>query len=137
MARGDTKAGAEANPPFVMPMMDISEFMNANQKGFKAAVEAQSHLLGRMAAVQSELFKFLNRRLNEDQEAARELAACKSATDAYTICSKFFETAAQQYSDEMGRLAGMYSDLARETMEDVQHQVEETADAMNNGAKLT
>ncbi|MEM9012534.1 MAG: phasin family protein [Pseudomonadota bacterium] len=120
-----------------LPGFDIEPLIAANQRGLKAAAEAQEHMLRRIAKMHEELFRFADRRLQHDRSTARELAACKSPQDAAAVCGKFFESAMKQYSEEVTLLAGLYADQARETMEDVQHQVEETVEPVlkrKNGA---
>lgn len=118
----------------VVPTFDIEPVFSAHQRGLKAISEAQEHMFHSMAKVSGELFHFVDRRLENDRETARQLAGCKSPQEAAAVYGKFFETAMQQYSREMGLLAGLYADQAREAIEDVQHQVEETVNVETAGS---
>lgn len=118
-----------------LPAFDLEPLIAANQRGLKAAAEAQEHMLHRMAKVSDELFRFVDRRLERDRETAKELGACKSPQDAAKVCGKFFETAVKEYSQEMGLLAGIYADQSREALEDAQHQFEESIDTGSASAK--
>lgn len=127
MPKADAKLNGTGANPMKMPVMpfDIEPMIAANQRGFTAAAEAQNHMMKRLAEINSELFGFVSRRLVRDRETAKELAKCHSPQDAVAVCAKFAETAMKDYSEEMGVLAGAYAQSAQQTMEDVQHQVEE------------
>ncbi|MEM8755882.1 MAG: phasin family protein [Pseudomonadota bacterium] len=103
---------------------DLEPMIAANQRGLQAVAEAQSHMFRRLTKMNSELFGFIDRRLERDREAAKELAGCKSPQEAVEVCARFTEAAIKDYSEEAGLIAGLYADQAREAMEDAQHQVE-------------
>ncbi len=111
-----------------MPNFDIEPLIAANQRGLQAAAEANAHALQRMSKVSGEMFRFVDQRLKQDRDVVKEFATCKSPQDAAAVCGKFFENAVQQYSEELGRLAGIYADQAMEALDDAQHQVEQAMD---------
>jgi hypothetical protein len=111
--------------PMPMPQFDIEPLIAVNQRGVKAAAEAQDHMLRRVSAMSDEVFRFLDRRLERDREVVRELSSCRSPQDAVALYGQYFEETMKQYSEEMGLLAGLYSDQAREALEDAQHQIED------------
>lgn len=115
--------------------VDLEPLIVASQRSLKAASQANGHLLKRLVKLNSELTRFVERRLQQDRKTARELAACTNAPDALAVYGRYFERAVKQYSDEMGLLAGVFSDQAREAMDDVQHQIEETVEPVADGAK--
>lgn len=128
-APASAAADANASP---VATADLEPLIVANQKSLKAASEANGHLLKRLATLNTELSRFIERRLEQDRKTARELAACTTPPEAFAAYGRFFERAVKQYSDEMGLLAGLVSDQAREAMEDMQHQVE---NAMKAGTR--
>ncbi|MEM7057117.1 MAG: phasin family protein [Pseudomonadota bacterium] len=134
-----TKAKAtEASVASMVPQFDLEPLIAASQRSLKAATEAQDHALRRMTKLNSEIYRFINRRLDQDRDMVKELATCKTPMDAAGVCGKFMENAVKQYSEEMGLMAGIYADQAREAVEDVQHQVEQTVDAnATSGKALT
>lgn len=103
---------------------DFEPVFAASQRGMQAAAEAQAHLVNRLTQINSELFGFVDRRLRRDRETAKDIAHCKNPQEMLEVCSRFAERAMKDYSEEVGLIAGLYADQAREAMEDAQHQVE-------------
>lgn len=99
--------------------VDLEPLIVASQRSFKAAAEANGHLLKRLVQLNTELTGFVERRLEQDRRTAKELAACKTPPEAFAVYGRFFERAVKQYSDEIELLAGVFSDQARETIEDM------------------
>ena len=105
---------------------DLEPVFAANQRGLKAAAEAQAHLFARLTKVNTELFSFVDRRLQRDREVARDLANCATPQEAAELCARFAESAIHDYSEEAGVLARICAEDAREAFEDAKHQVETT-----------
>ncbi|MGF1503491.1 MAG: phasin family protein [Paracoccaceae bacterium] len=105
---------------------DVNKLMVGGESGLRAMAEAQEHFIERLALVNREIAAFVDRRLKHDRETVHALAACKSPQELVAVWGKFVETASRQYAEEMGTLAGMGVDHAREAAEDVQHELEET-----------
>ncbi|MEQ9491325.1 MAG: phasin family protein [Alphaproteobacteria bacterium] len=127
MSKSKKNAGITDTTSAKLPMMEIQPLMSANAQSFKAMAQAQEHMLRRMATFNRELFKFIDRRLEHDRKTVLEIASCNTPEDVYTACSKFFESSASHYSDEMEALASLYTEQANEVMEDTRHQMEESA----------
>jgi len=117
----DRPAGQFAPAPF-----DIEPVIAMSQRNLRAGLEAQRQMLDRAARLNGEMLEFLDTRLEQDRKAAKELAGCKTMADALEVSAQFFETAFKQYSEEMGKVAGLCADQAKETMEDLRSQVSET-----------
>lgn len=109
----------------IPPPLDMEPVVAANQRALKVAAEAQQHMLSRMTRVNSELFGFVSRRLEQDRCVVKEFSRCQTPQDMMSIYTKFAKQAMKDYSDQIGLLAGLYADQARERLKDVQHQVEE------------
>jgi vacuolar-type H+-ATPase subunit B/Vma2 len=125
MPKSNSQTGPGAMPG--LPRFDIAPIIEANQRGLRAAAQANIHALQRMAKVNHELFGFVTRRLDHDRKAVKQLATCKSPQDALMLFSTFFETAMKQYSKEFAQFSAMYAEQTTEALADADHEIEETA----------
>ncbi|MEO1775356.1 MAG: phasin family protein [Pseudomonadota bacterium] len=114
---------------------DVSTMMAGGESGMKAMAEAQEHFIARVAKMHREIAGFVDRRLKHDRETVHALAECKSPQEFVTVWGKFAETASRQYVEELGTIAGMGVDQAREAVEDAQHEIEETVTPFASGGK--
>lgn len=128
MPRSQTDSLKASDVRTIAPPFDLEPLFAANQRAFRAAAEAQSHMLARMTKTSSEFFDFVNRRLAKDRSAAKEFSRCQTPQDLVAAYAAFVEAATKDYSEEISLLAGSYADQAREVMEDAQLQVEEVVD---------
>ncbi|GAB5469993.1 MAG: hypothetical protein Kilf2KO_30230 [Rhodospirillales bacterium] len=118
------------------PSFDLQPVIAANQRGMKAVAEAQEHLFSRAVKMNEEIHRFVSRRLEHDRSTMQQLSTCKSPQEAFAVWGTFMEKATQQYSEGIGLLAELYADQAREAMEEVQHEVEESIlPVMKTGGK--
>lgn len=113
----------------------VETMIAMNQRGLRAASDASRHFWKRHAALSAEMFRFLDRRLEEDRRVAQELAGCGEPAQAYAVCAAFFETAAKQYAEGSSRLLGASLEGWREGVEDAQRQVEETVEPLEEMAE--
>ena len=121
-------ANAKSTTPSPLKNMapfDIQPLFAVNQRSFQAAAEANAQAMKRMSRVSEEMFRFVDQRLKQDRDVVKEFATCKSPQDAASVCGEFFQTAVQQYSEELGRLAGLYADQTIEALDDAQRQVDQ------------
>ncbi len=121
------KTRTDSPGPGANPMVGVETLVEMNQRVAKAFAEANSHSFDRMMKVGEEWRTFVGRRMEQDRSVLTELAGCKTAPETVAVCTRFLETAMRAYSEEFERLAGLYAVQARETSEDVQHQIEELA----------
>jgi hypothetical protein len=120
------KSEAKANKPGTIPSLDFDPLLQANKRSVEAVAEANSQVLENVAKFNNEILQFVNQRLEHDRKVAKELAACSSPQEAYGVCGQFLESAMKQYSEEMGIIAGLYTDHLRQTIENTQNQLKET-----------
>lgn len=125
MARGNAKADTQ---PFAT-FFDVGAMIAANQRGLEAAADAQREMLGRMSQVTSEVLNFVGRRIEHDRDTAKRLASCRSPQDAVALYGEFFESAVKEYTEEIGVLAGICADQARDAVTGVLQQAGDAASA--------
>lgn len=129
------KPVSKSHKAATLPTLDIDPLLEANQRQFEAVAEANSQVLENVAKFNNEILQFVNQRLEHDRKVAKELAACSSPQEAYGVCGKFLESAMKQYSQEMGIIAGLYTDHLRQTIENTQNQLTETVKSGAGGGK--
>ncbi len=79
---------------------DIGEVENA----LEAFVQANETIINGMAALNSEMLTFGNKRLRENIERSESLVGCKGAEEAFRIQFDFAQSATQQYMDQTNNL---------------------------------
>jgi hypothetical protein len=119
-----TAAGRPQTEDSFFPINGMA-LAEAGQRSLAAASEAQRHALERAGRVNDEGLRFMAQRLEENRRALGALAGCKGLPEALSVWSEYVDTAARQYSDEFGLMAGLCSDQLREAVEDVQHEAAE------------
>ncbi|MEX2519713.1 MAG: phasin family protein [Paracoccaceae bacterium] len=124
MLEESTHVKAQPAPTLPRPTVDIEAIFDANQRVLQAAVETQARMLRGMAKVNGEVRGFIGRRVECDRVAARRLAACRTPQDAITVYQEFIESALNDYSAEIGLLAGICVDHAGEAVEEAEHRIE-------------
>lgn len=127
-----SRRGTAETGTYPGPAIDVEPFIAASQSTLRAMARTHEHMLRHALDMNGELFAFVERRLDTDRETAREIAGCATMAEAYGICGNAMTRMMRDYSDEMGKIAGLVASQARETMEDVQSQI---ATASDNGAK--
>ncbi|MDJ1017759.1 MAG: phasin family protein [Paracoccaceae bacterium] len=68
--------------------------------------------------IMSESTRFLTDRLNQDIETQKALLACRSPAELLQVQSEFFQSAMNQYAEEIARLSEMVTRGAEDTIED-------------------
>ena len=62
--------------------------------------------------------RFLAHRMRQDLDTQKAILACKNPAELLEIQARFFETAVEEYSEEVMRFTGMVVRAAEETAED-------------------
>ncbi len=62
--------------------------------------------------------RFLAHRLRKDLETQKAMLQCESATDLLAVQTRFYETAVQEYADEVMRFSDMVMRAVEETAGD-------------------
>ena len=123
-ASGPASAAANAFAPVDLSVaFDPTAMIRASQRLSVAAAESNAHLLESMRRMQAQWFHFLSGRLEHDMATARELAACRSVPDMWSVGLKFWERAAQQYAEEAEVVAGETAEAARESAADLRREM--------------
>lgn len=133
MPKDDSNPVGAAEVTTLIAPLDLEPMIAANQRGLKAAAEAQAHLFARLNRMNAELFAFIDRRLQRDRETARAFAGCATPQEAAMVCARAAEAAVKDYTQEAGLLAGFCADHAREAVDDAQRQVETTIETAVSG----
>lgn len=124
---GDKATQHSGTRPLPKPPFDAARLIETNQRAMHAALEAQNHGMQHMAKIGTSVLEFVQRRLRHDAELAQRLGTVKAPEDAYEAYHDFFDIAVREYSDEFSALATLYADQTKETMHDVERQVDEFA----------
>jgi len=125
-----------AKSPFAGPLsapLDLRALGTANQPGLAAMADMHQHMLKRAADVNGEMLSFLKRRLESDSQCMKELTTCKSLPEVYSTYAAFMQKMMRDYAEEMSAVATLYAGQAEETVEEMQEQVGQMAEAANGG----
>lgn len=96
--------------PGLFPM---DRLLNGNGHGLQAWTEMNKTLLDRLGAWQAETTRFVAKRLEEDLASQRELAACRTPTEAMEVCGAFTRRAVQDYMEEAAKVGDIASAITR------------------------
>ncbi len=110
--------------PAMPAIFDFSAAIDTNRRMLLAVADAQVHLLDRMRRSNEEMFRFLDRRLQDDRETVRKLAACGSAPEMWSVAMNFFQRGTKDYSEESGVMAAVAAEQAGEAFDDLRHEAE-------------
>lgn len=121
---------ATPTAPFPMPdlsampfaALDPAQAVQASQRFVSVAAEANAHALDGIRRMQQQWLGFVAGRLDDDMATARELAACRSLPDMWTVTLRFWERAARQYAEEAEVVGSETVAQAREGAEDLKRE---------------
>lgn len=123
----DTPRNTRTAPAGVrMPTLDVQPMMAANQAGMRAIAEAGGHLASQMTRMNGEIADFVGRRLEHDRETMTALSTCTTLSETFSIYTDYVQRMMRDYTEEMGTLANLYAETARETMDDMQAGMRES-----------
>ncbi|MEZ5670680.1 MAG: phasin family protein [Alphaproteobacteria bacterium] len=111
-----TQAGKKAD--MGMPF-DLAQFGNLGAGGMESMAEVGRKMLEAGATLNKEIFDFVSARLSADLAAQQKLMQSTSFQDMQKVYTEYFQTASQQYMDEMQKLMTMASDTARDATDAV------------------
>jgi len=108
--RPDGHDGTSGLLPGLIP---IDRLLVDNGRSLEAMARMSNTLLDRLAAWQNETARFVAMRLEQDIAGQRDLAACRSPSEALEVCSAFSRKAMQDYLEEAGKVSGLAGDMTR------------------------
>ena len=128
MADKTANGRAEYAFPMMMPF-GLEALMDMNRPALTAMVQMNGKVYENLATMNSSWVAFVNRRLKEDFAMPKQLAACKSVQDMYSVYSDFLQTAVNDYQQSFEQISKLGKSMAEETTQAVQAQIEEAARA--------
>ena len=79
-------------PPMMLPF-GLEALMEMNRPALSAMAEVNGKVYENLATLNKSWVAFVNRRLKEDFAMPKQLAACKTVQDMYSVYADFFQTA--------------------------------------------
>ena len=114
---------------------DFGAMFAANQTGMQALAQTQQQMMRGITRMNGEMLDFVNRRLENDRAAMREMAGCKTVSEALSVYSRFLQGMMKDYTEEATTLAGMCAEQARESVGEMQARMRETTEALGDSAR--
>ncbi|MGE0232322.1 MAG: phasin family protein [Flavobacteriaceae bacterium] len=88
----------------------------------------QSRLVSACMQYNLEYLEFLKRRVEKDIALIEEMSAKEEPSEVMSACTDFWRAAFEDYSDEIGKFAGMSSSLINEARSETTKQVQTLKD---------
>jgi hypothetical protein len=127
MAEKTTNGRAENGfPPMMLPF-GLETLMEINRPALAAMAEVNGKVYENIATMNKNWVAFVNRRLKEDFAMPKQLAACKTVQEMYSVYADFFHTAVADYQSEFEQMSKLGKVIAEETAQAMQARIEETA----------
>lgn len=110
-------SGARASAKSQDPAADVVDAAETRD-GLRVAAAAQRVAFERFERLYEESLRFATSRFEDNRNTLQELAQATSLQDQMAIWSRYVERTIQQYTDNLGALAGLYGEQVRETVQD-------------------
>jgi hypothetical protein len=110
--------------PMMLPF-NFDSLMELNRPALNAMAQMNGKVYDGIASLNRSWIAFVNRRLKEDLAMPKQLAACKTVQDMYSVYAEFFQTACADYQSEFEHMTKLGKSLADETVHAVQTRVED------------
>jgi hypothetical protein len=94
--------------------LDPDAFLANSQDHMDAFLKANETIMQSMAALNTEVMAFGNKRLSENLERSESLADCDGTEEAFRVHCAFFQTAAQQYLAQTSTVLSLMSKMTEE-----------------------
>lgn len=129
MAEKTTNGRAENGfPPMMLPF-GLETLMEMNRPTLAAMAEVNGKVYENIATMNKNWVAFVNRRLKEDFAMPKQLAACKTVQEMYSVYADFFQTALTDYQSEFEQMSKLGKAMAEETAQAMQTRLDEAARA--------
>jgi hypothetical protein len=116
---------AEGFPALAKPFA-LEALMELNRPALEAMAQVNGRVYENIAAMNKNWTDFLNRRLEKDLGMPKQLAACKSVQDVYSVYADFFQAAVADYQSEFEQMSKLGKTLADDAVEAIQSRPEES-----------
>ena len=97
---------------------DVQSLADANQQSMQTVLRSYTAWLQSTCQVQTEMLRFINKRIREDMEMPARFAQCKNPAEIVENQMSFATTMFQDYADESQKLLDLMAkathDFARE-----------------------
>jgi hypothetical protein len=129
MAEKTTNGRAENGfPPMLLPF-GLETLMEINRPALTAMAEVNGKVYENIATMNKNWVAFVNRRLKEDFAMPKQLAACKTVQEMYSVYADFFQTAITDYQSEFEQMSKLGKAIAEETAQAMQTRLDEATRA--------
>ena len=115
--------------PMMLPF-GLETLMEINRPALAAMAEVNGKVYENIATMNRNWVAFVNRRLKEDLAMPKQLAACKTVQDMYSVYADFVQTAVADYQSEFEQMSKLGKAMAEETAQTMQARVDEAAKAV-------
>jgi Phasin protein len=132
MSNKTTNGRAEVGFPPMMVPFGFDAFMELNRPALTAMAQLNGRVYDSLATINRNWVDFVNRRLKEDLGVPKQLAACKTAQEMYSVYADFFQTAVSDYRSEFEQMSKLGRTLADDTVQAVQTRTEEVQREMRS-----
>jgi hypothetical protein len=119
-----TSGRAEVGFPPMMVPFGLEAFMEINRPALAAMAQVNGKVYDNIVTMNKSWVEFVNRRLKEDLGVPKQLAACKTVQDMYSVYAEFFQTAVSDYQSEFEQMSRLGRTLADETLQAMQTRTE-------------
>ncbi len=102
-----------------------------NTQNLEVFVRANEAIMNGMAALNSDMHAFGNKRLRESVERSESLMSCNDAEEAVRIQWDFFQTATQQYLDQTNNMLGIMAKITGDFWTPVEERTKEALRGLN------
>lgn len=94
------------------PFLKQKEFQWWGARNINAMTEMLSASMHGAMRMSGEATRFLNERVHEDMEAAKQFSACRTGEDVFRTGSAFFDNAVRAYADETAKMVHLAADAS-------------------------
>lgn len=138
MTTATTMAKSEGRSDFsqLFPTLEVGPFTEFNSRNLSTAMSAGAAMIKGAASYWSHVGAFVNRRLQNDVEAARAFSACRSGEDAMRAQHEFVSKMIKDYADETHALLSISAEIARSVADPIEARAEEALHNIEQKSKV-